>query len=98
MTSDAATVQETMSKKKPPPPAPPLAEPEQPSSETVRIDRELLEMARYICFHRRTAAGKRLKLTQYLHDLLSGPIAADYATERTRQGQPLPPSDTTKED
>ena len=46
--------------------------------ETVRVPADLVEMARHVCFNRRTAEGRRLRLTEYLSAILRGPVTADY--------------------
>jgi hypothetical protein len=76
-----------MGKKKPPqPPDPEPAPDDSTPSQTVRLDGDLVEMARYVCFHRRQG-GRRLKLTQYLDTLLRDAITKDYQEERARQAQ-----------
>jgi hypothetical protein len=58
-------------------------EQQRPSSETVRLAADLVEMARVVCFNRRTSSGRRLKLTEYLDGLLRGQITKDF--EATQQ-------------
>lgn len=49
-----------------------------PSTATVRIDSELVRMARIVCAHRDGRNGNRLKLVDYLDQLVRGLITKDY--------------------
>lgn len=53
-------------------------EQEQAGTSTVRIDAELVRMARIICAHSPGRAGKQLKLVDYLDSLVRGPIQKRY--------------------
>lgn len=52
---------------------------EQPSTVTVRMDADLVRMARVICAHTPGRGGKQLKLVDYLDSLLRGPITERHA-------------------
>jgi hypothetical protein len=58
--------------------APTEEEPQRPSSETVRLASDLVEMARVVCFGRRHPNGRRLHMTEYLDALLRSQITQDY--------------------
>ncbi len=73
-----------MAKKQPPVTPPPAAEPDQPSSETVRVAGDLMEMLRLICFHTRDERNRRLKLTQYVDGLLRPLVVREHAALRAR--------------
>ncbi|MDE2104068.1 MAG: hypothetical protein KGL39_42920 [Patescibacteria group bacterium] len=60
---------------------------EPPTSETVRVAHELMEMAREFCFNTRTSQGKRLKLTQYIDSLLRAAIIKDHKAMQKRLSQ-----------
>lgn len=66
-----------------------MAETEQPPAVpphgTVRIDGELLEMARVVCFHTRTTAGARMKLAAYIDAIVRSRITEDYARVMAEQ-------------
>jgi hypothetical protein len=64
---------------------------DQPSSETARIASDLMEMAREICFHTKTTGNKRLKLAQYLDNLLRPLITRDHAALQERLAQERKP-------
>ncbi len=74
---------ELMAKK--PPQTPPASEPDLPSSETVRISGDLMEMLREICFHSRDERGRRFKMTQYLDGLIRPLVLREYAAFQKRQ-------------
>jgi hypothetical protein len=61
------------------------------TNETVRVDAELMEMARFICFHRKVG-GKRLKLTQFVDGILRGPILKQFAELQEQLGTAAPPA------
>lgn len=51
---------------------------EQVGTVTVRIDAELVRMARIICAHTQSRPGKNLKLVDYLDTLVRQPITSEY--------------------
>jgi len=51
---------------------------EGPSSQTVRLPVDLVEMARFICFHRRGPKGRRIMLSRYLDSKLRQAITDEY--------------------
>lgn len=79
MTLTAPVATDYMAKKTPPPPPPPDL-----PSETVRIEGDLMEQIRFICFHSKDARGKRIKIAQYLDNLIRGPVGREYAEIRAR--------------
>lgn len=65
VSSELANLDRTMSRPKPP-------------SETVRIDSELMEKVRFICFHRRDSSGDRLTHGAYIDPIIRQRIEQDY--------------------
>lgn len=65
-----------------------MADTEQPAVPphgTVRIDGELLEMARVVCFHTRAPLGARMKLAAYIDAIVRGRITEDFARVTAEQ-------------
>ena len=60
------------------PRVPLMSEEEAQPTVTVRVDTELVRMARIICAHTPGRAGKNLKLVDFLDGLLRGPIQTRY--------------------
>jgi hypothetical protein len=58
-----------------------------PGSETVRLASDLVEMARVVCFNRRTPGGRRVRVSEYLEALLREQITRDFEeTQPPRSG------------
>ncbi len=55
----------------------------EPPTETVRLARELVEMAREVCLHTRVE-GRKLKLAAYLEQMVADTIRRDHAAVRAR--------------
>lgn len=82
-----------MPKKPTPPPEADLAT---PSSETVRVAGDLVELLREIAFHSRDTRGKRMKLTQIVDNILRPGVLKMHGelqqeTKSSRQPRPAKP-------
>ena len=60
-----------------------MSETQQPAEDpvgtgTIRLDAELIRMARIICAHSPGRGARQMKLVDYLDTLLRGSITADY--------------------
>ncbi len=61
-----------------------MADEDQPSTRTARVDTELLRLARIVCAHTPGRNGKQLKLTDYLDSILRPHITKDYQATMKR--------------
>lgn len=66
------------------PPTPPPEDPQQPTSETVRVAVDLMEAMREICFHTKDSRGKRKKLAQWVDDHLRPVVFRELEAVRQR--------------
>jgi hypothetical protein len=51
---------------------------DEPTSETVRIPSDLVEMARFMAFHSKEVSGKRQRLSQVVESVLRAPLSRAY--------------------
>ena len=68
----------------------PMAEEQGPSTLTVRMDAELVRLARIICAHAPGRSGNAKKLVDYIDEIVRQRILDDYASlvSRIKQAEP----------